>query len=34
MVMYFNPLRVLTPVALTLGTMTLAKLVWDVVVHS
>ena len=34
MVMYFNPLRVLMPVALTLGAMTLAKLVWDVVVHS
>jgi len=33
MVMYFNPLRVLMPVALTLFGGTLVKLVWDLVVH-
>jgi glycosyltransferase involved in cell wall biosynthesis len=33
MVMYFNPLRVLMPVALTLLGGTLVKLVWDLVVH-
>jgi polyisoprenyl-phosphate glycosyltransferase len=34
MVMYFNPLRVLMPVALTLFGGTLVKLVWDLIVHS
>ncbi|HEX6675977.1 MAG TPA: glycosyltransferase family 2 protein [Actinomycetes bacterium] len=33
MVMYFNPLRVLMPVALTLLGGTFVKLVWDLVVH-
>jgi glycosyltransferase involved in cell wall biosynthesis len=33
MVMYFNPLRVLMPVALTLFGCTFVKLVWDLVVH-
>jgi polyisoprenyl-phosphate glycosyltransferase len=33
MVMYFNPLRVLMPVALTLLTGTFVKLVFDLVVH-
>jgi polyisoprenyl-phosphate glycosyltransferase len=33
MVMYFNPLRVLMPVALTLLGGTLVKLVWDLVAH-
>jgi glycosyltransferase involved in cell wall biosynthesis len=33
MVMYFNPLRVLMPVALTLFGGTFVKLVWDLVVH-
>src|SRR6266704_1198427 len=33
MVMYFNPLRVLMPVGLTLFGATFAKLVWDLVVH-
>jgi polyisoprenyl-phosphate glycosyltransferase len=34
MVMYFNPLRVLMPVALTLFAGTFVKLVFDLVVHS
>ncbi|HZC99899.1 MAG TPA: glycosyltransferase family 2 protein [Actinomycetes bacterium] len=33
MVMYFNPLRVLMPVALTLFGGTFVKLMWDLVVH-
>ena len=33
MVMYFNPLRVLMPVALALFGATFVKLIWDVVVH-
>jgi glycosyltransferase involved in cell wall biosynthesis len=33
MVMYFNPLRVLMPVALTLFGGTFIKLVWDLIVH-
>ena len=33
MVMYFNPLRVLMPVALTLFGATFAKLIWDIIVH-
>jgi glycosyltransferase involved in cell wall biosynthesis len=33
MVMYFNPLRVLMPVSLTLFAGTFVKLVWDLVVH-
>jgi hypothetical protein len=33
MVMYFNPLRVLMPVALTLFGGTFVKLVFDLVVH-
>src|SRR6266511_4409159 len=33
MVMYFNPLRVLMPVGLTLFGATFVKLVWDLVVH-
>jgi polyisoprenyl-phosphate glycosyltransferase len=33
MVMYFNPLRVLMPVALTLLAATVAKLGYDLVVH-
>jgi len=33
MVMYFNPLRVLMPVGLTLFGATFVKLVWDLVAH-
>jgi glycosyltransferase involved in cell wall biosynthesis len=33
MVMYFNPLRVLMPVGLTLFGATFVKLIWDLVVH-
>jgi hypothetical protein len=33
MVMYFNPLRVLMPVGLTLFGATFVKLVWDLAVH-
>src|SRR5215207_3464830 len=34
MIMYFNPLRVLMPVALTLMAATAAKLVFDLIVHN
>jgi polyisoprenyl-phosphate glycosyltransferase len=34
MIMYFNPLRVLMPVALTLMAVTTAKLVFDLIVHN
>jgi len=33
MVMYFNPLRVLMPLALTLLGGTVVKLIWDLVAH-